>query len=191
MYWFLTGNLDDMSLKELNPFSASSGKWMWTSGQRFEEPFPLEDFFVSTRVVGYDIPDGDDMPDLFDIQVPLMSTRLLETLKSAGIDNIDAYPVNIIDRDKGLTWDSYFAINIIGRVDALDKAKSITEDDDSNTEYISVVIDSDKTQNLQCFRLHKGPREMIIHDRVAKKIASMNFKGILLIRTEDFDETKY
>jgi hypothetical protein len=192
-WWFLSEDLKNLGMKEFRGHTDTSGKRMWTSGHRFDDPFPAEEFQVSTRVIGYGFPDGDDMPDLFDTTVPLMSERLLKALMAAGVDNIDAYPVKMVDQAKGLIWNNYHAINVIGRVDALDRANTKTKRDintSSNPCYLSVAIDDARAHDLLCFRLHKGPREMVIHEKVASQLAPQGFKGVLLVRTEDFDQSK-
>ncbi len=192
MYWFLVEDLDDMSMKEFlgyGPESAAA-KRMWSTGRKFDEPLPPEDFRVRTRVLGYGFPDGDEMPDLIDALVTLMSSRLLGALAEAGVDNIDSYPVRIVDAEKNLTRDDYRAVNVIGRVDALDRSKTKTEHDIESyyPAYQSVVIDEDKASGRLCFHLHKGPRNIVLHDTVARHLASLDFKGIKLVRTEDFGE---
>jgi hypothetical protein len=189
MYWFLTDDLRDENLKEFKGHSATSGKRMWTTGVRFDTPFPPEEFEVAPQEHA-DGPPGNEMPDIFDSSVPIMSKRLLDGLAAAGVDNIDRYPVRIVDKSAGENWDNYFAVNVLGRVDALDREKTKTERDieSLNPCYLSVVIDPLRAGGLFCFRLHKGPRELVIHERVARLVPSWGCKGLGLVRTEDFSQ---
>ncbi|OOV46584.1 hypothetical protein B1J93_03835 [Leptospira kirschneri serovar Pomona] len=192
MYWFLTEDLSDMSMKNFHGHSANSGKQMWTTGYKFQEPFPIEKFEVSTRQIGYGFPDGDEMLDLFDSTVPLMSDRLLDALRGFGIENITCYPVIIVDKGSNRIWNNYSAVNVLGRIDALDRKKTKTKRNinETNPVYLSVVINFERIPDLLCFRLHKGPRELVIHERIAKSLLNQNFKGLLLIPTENYDQTE-
>jgi hypothetical protein len=193
MYWFLSQDLKIITTKEFHGNTPSEDGRLWTAGQKFDSPYPPEEFEVATRHIGFGIPDGDEMPDFFDSTVPLMSARLLKVLKSAGVDNIDSYPVKIVDKAKGLSWDDYRAVNVVGCVDALDRQKTKSElDIETNAlpTYTSVAIDPARALGLLCFRLDMGPGELVLHEKVAQAVAQGGFTGLLLVRTVDFDQRK-
>lgn len=183
MYYFIRQDLADVTTMNFLGHSEESGKRLWRNGTKFEEPFPNDTFYVKPCMGS-----GKEMPDFFDSAVPLMSKRLLTALRDLDVDNIDAYPVTVKEENVGEEWDNYSAVNIIGLVDALDREQSDMEDEYT---FHSTVIDKNKAEGLLCFRLFCGPTKLVIHERVAKTLVDMNLKGVLIVKTEDYDEDDY
>lgn len=183
MYYVLRQDLNDYSYMAFTGHTEESGKRLWINGIKFDKPFPEDTFYV--------VPNLDDernMPDFFDTTVPVMSKRMLVAMRSLGVDNIDAYPVIIQDKESGETWKDYFAVNVVGLLDAIDLDKSVRAND---YDFHSTVIDEKKAMGQLCFRLLVGPEMIIIHESVAKPLMEMGLKGVLIIKTEDYDQDDY
>lgn len=185
MYYFVTQDLDDMSTMNFLGHSDESGKRLWVNGQKFLKPFPKDIFYVKPC-----IGTGTIMPDFFDSSVPLMSEKMVQILVSLGIDNFDSYPVIIKEENTNKEWNNYLAINFIGLVDAIDHEKSNIDETD---DYIfhSVVIDENRTMNLECFYLTNGPKYLVVREKIAKALMGKNLTGIMIIKAEDYDHDNY
>jgi len=184
MYYFIRQDLNDVTNMVFLGHSKESGKHLWVNGARFSEPYPDHDIFYIEPCMGV----GNGMPDFFDSAAPIMSDKLLGALKSLGVENYDSYPVILEEKGTGKQWHNYFAVNVIGLVDALDTEKSDIEDEDI---FHSTVIDENKTMGMPCFRLLNGPTVLMISESVAKPLIDMNLIGVLIINSEDFDEDDY
>lgn len=184
MYYFIRQDLDDVSNMVFLGHSKESGKHLWVNGTRFLEPYPDNDIFYIEPCMGA----GNGMPDFFDSAAPIMSDKLLSALKNLGIDNYDSYPVILEEVGTGKQWQNYFAVNVIGLIDAIDVEKSAIEDEDI---FHSTVIDENKAMGMHCFRLFHGPTVLMISEVVARALMGMNLKGVLIIKSEDYDEDDY
>lgn len=104
--------------------------------------------------------------------LPVWSKTLLEAFQSAGVDNIQYFPAIISDDDGKISWNNYFAINVIGLVAAADLSAShytTIGERPSGLKFVGfheMVIDPSKTHGLVFFRLAESPLELIVHKHV-------------------------
>jgi hypothetical protein len=180
MYYFITQDLNDHSFVSLLGHTDESGKHLWVSGTPLTEPY-LNDVFLVESSMETDI----RMPDFFDTVAPLMSKRLLDAIVSLGVDNLETYPVTIKNKITEQVFDNYLAVNIIGSMDVVDYEKSIRK---GRYRFKSIVLDETKTMGMLCFRLHKGPAELVVHESVAKPLMNMGLNGIKIISIEEFSQ---
>ena len=183
MYYIITQNLSDFSFVSLLGHTKKSGSHLWVSGKPLTELYSDDTFYVESSM-GTDT----ELPDFFDSVAPLMSQRLFKALNDLGVDNLVSYPVKIKNKGTGETFDNYLAVNVIGLVDAINIGASDIEDEDT---FHSTVIDENKTMGMLCFRLFHGPTLLMIRDDIANTLIGMNLKGVLIIKSEDYDEDKY
>lgn len=144
-------------LKEEHSFL--SGKWI--------------DLTIDTPIVCEVDCEQDESPCHFiDDIAPIFSGQLLEQLTLVGIDNFQAFPVVLKNSKLGLTWDNYFAINVLGLIDSIDTNLSASDEimpgdvDDGIAELVhfeKIVIDSNKTHGALMFRELRSP-DVIIFD---------------------------
>jgi hypothetical protein len=113
---------------------------------------------------------------------------VLNALTSLGVDNYDSYPVKLEEVGTGKQWHNYFAVNVIGLVDAINTKKSDIEDENT---FHSTISDEHKTMGMHCFRLFNGPTVLMIQERIAKILTDMNLKGVLIIKSENYSEDNY
>lgn len=97
----------------------------WTCGTKEElwsEPaLPLRARVVTDRQT--------ELAELWQTPLPLMTTRLRHVLETAGVDNIDHYPVVLTD-SSGATIDGYTAFYVVG-VEPAHVLAARTDDDDA------------------------------------------------------------
>ena len=182
MYYFLRQNLFDiLNIIEVTGHTEETGKFLWTAGARFDEELPPQTLTLDSSY-------GTEMADFFDTSLPLMSDRLIATLHSAGVDNFDAYPMVLERPDTGQLWKNYSAVNVIGRIDAVNMAKSkYAMSPLGKPKFQSISIDAAAAGDAICFRLRKGPGLIVVQERIAEAVAKQNFVAVMLQKVEDYD----
>ena len=130
---------------------------------------------------------GPAYPDYFELmRVPIGSTRLKEALTRAGVDNIEYYPVPIVDLS-GQTVQGHYAMNIIGRLTCIDRAKSALVTDGGQIVRIkSLTLDTQKIHGAKVFRLHEYPEITIVSSDVADALHEMS--GVLLLPAQGWSD---
>jgi len=181
-YYFLRQDLFDAEdIIEVVGHTEETGKFMWVEGTRFDEDLPVQTLELDPAY-------GTTMPDFFDTTIPLMSDRLVEAVRKAGVDNFDAYPMILRRRDTGEEWRNYNAMNFIGSIDAIDREKSDCQRSASGRLLCeSITIDPKAAGDAICFRLTEGPHLLVVHERVATALKKQNFVAVLIQKTEDYD----
>jgi len=119
------------------------------------------------------------LSDYYD-NVKLMSKKLIDTLKSVGVDNLQEFDTEVLNEQTGDKIEDYYAVNIVGLVSC------VVEDQSSSTpladvEFISdLVIDPAKAKGFNMFRLAETRMDVIVSEKVANAIKAGNFVGIQL-----------
>lgn len=181
MFWFVRQDLfTDHGVIDVVGHTPVTGDLLWTQGVRFEAPVPKQ-------TLRLDAASGTRFPDFFDTTIPLMSPRLVEALRGAGIDNFDAYPMLLERNDTGEATDGYLAVNLIGCVDAVDAARSPHRTRFGKPHFTgSIALDPAKTEGLEAFRLKHGPDFMVVSERVARLLVEGEFFALLVQPTSEF-----
>jgi len=119
----------------------------------------------------------------------LMSNRLVEALRAAGVDNIDCYPASLRNTKTGETY-NYQSVNILGLVAAADLTKSeATIYDDSpaaDVSFESVVLKNEALHGELLFRLAENTGTIMIHEKVRDKILERGITTLKFIRPENW-----
>lgn len=158
-----------------------TGALFWTMGVKFDNPVPRETLLLDPQY-------GTQFPDLFDTTIPLMSQRLIDAFHALGVDNFDIYPMLLKRQDTGQEFEGYSAINVLGSVDAVDKASSPHRLRFGKPHFTgSITIDPARTRGLETFRLTYGPDFIVVSERIAKQLQAGNFQALLIQPTTDFD----
>lgn len=110
----------------------------------------------------------------------LMQQRLVDVLRSAGVDNLQTFPVEIRQKDTGEEVPGYTVVNIVGRVSCavLDKSDATPLADVYHFD--KLTIDPNKTQGKLMFRLDESPMIVLVHEKVAEAIKNGGFLGVTL-----------
>jgi len=128
---------------------------------------------------------------IIDGLVTLYHKKLCAVLTDFGIDNIQYFPVVLRNKDTGKTEDDYFLVNIIGLLDCVDMNKSKVKwwPSGMGFDFISMVIDENKTQGLPVFRLKEDPTKVLISEALKKHLQKNKvLVGTQLIKPEDYSD---
>lgn len=140
----------------------------WRTGCRFAQPPPVPVLVdLSPEFPGVMVP-------MFDSGILLFSSRMLEAVAAAGVDNLDCYDAVIRETASGKTWSEYKAVNIVGVVACADLAKSKwTAPSGSplvDADFDSLAIDDRKTGGALMFRLAECITAIVIHENVKRSL---------------------
>ncbi len=136
----------------------------WLSGETMEEP--EERLRVEFWENG-----GDGLAEILLDSIPLFSKDLVDALKSAGVENLQTYPVTAVLKDGTSVAKEYLATNILGNVKCLDLDKS----QDKETARRKLIIDEKKANGKYLFRLAESVSSIIVHKSVKQALETQNF----------------
>lgn len=112
----------------------------------------------------------------------LFAPRLRSALAEACIDNIQYWPVSLLDPADGSSIQHYHLANILGRVACLDREASVIEssdDDPARIDFIEVLaIDEQRARGFDLFRLHEYPYFILASDHVKKACERHGVTGV-------------
>lgn len=126
--------------------------------------------------------------------LPLFHASIKNCLEQFGVDNIQYFPVNLVDQN-GLVPNEklagvYFLVNVIERLDCVDlqKSKVYYWPSQRGFDLLSTVIDERKTNGLSIFRIKDAPSIIIINERLKQHLVDeLNILvGMDVIKTEDY-----
>ena len=117
----------------------------------------------------------DEYPDFFtDLPAAFCSQRLRERLEAAGVDSIDYYPIEMVERDSGRRIDGYFAINVLGRIACMDRQRSkFTEWRKRIIRIQSLALDESAIQGMKVFRPHEYLAVILVDGDVTESIRGL------------------
>jgi hypothetical protein len=110
----------------------------------------------------------------------LMSRKLVDTLRSCGVDNLQTFPAVITRDDNGESIDGYVVVNVIGMVAAADMGKSKTRPLVDVKFFEQLAIDPKHAKGLLMFRLAESKLDIIVAETVAKAIEAGKFQDVTL-----------
>lgn len=175
VYSFLRQDLFEASNDiEITGHTDVSASFDWVAGRRFDRPFPCETFVLDDAY-------GRALPDFFDTSVPVMSTRMIDSLIGWGVSNIDTYPVTLRNPRTGDHYTNYQAINVVGAVDAADLANSEYELRRGKPRFTGrIAIDPSRVGDLRLFRLPHSPRFIVVDQAIAERVLTAGFRAVLV-----------
>lgn len=109
----------------------------------------------------------------------LMTPELVNTLRAAGVEQLQTFPVKITDAMSGETLDrEYLFVNITCVVSCADLESSEQDAVGDAYHFHSLRIDEAKTQGAPLFRLAESPIEVIVNEKVSRTLREGNFAGL-------------
>ncbi|HEV8263943.1 MAG TPA: hypothetical protein VGQ06_03260 [Gemmatimonadales bacterium] len=156
----------------------------WLIGQRFHS--------APTEPVVVPIQPGYERAELLPYfgTPPVMSNEFFETLKGAGVDNIETYDAVLQSEDGTVQHRGFKAFNIVGLISAADLTR--TKFSSNNPERLidagieSLAIDPNKPKGLLMFRLAENVGAVIVHDKVRRAIESKPFLHVVFREPSQF-----
>lgn len=111
-----------------------------------------------------------------------VSERFKKTLDAAGVDNVDYYPVRVVNEVTGEVRSDYYVANVVGLIDCLDREKSgIISDPDVPgliTDIERIILKEDKAKGTLFFRLKNVSGVVIAHPRVKDAVTKAKLTGV-------------
>ena len=124
---------------------------------------------------------GRKMRDVFLTGVPLFSDRLVDAIRSTGVDNFECYAAEVKDLD-GTVHADYKAVNIVGAVRCanLEKSESFSAPGAISMHFSHLVLDREKVRDHEFFRLAENLLIILVSDRIAQAITKIEPIGLSL-----------
>lgn len=118
----------------------------------------------------------------------IASEAMRAALFSAGVENIDYYPVILRHAGTGEEHSGYFIGNILGLVSCVDEAKSNYERLSGSGKILrGFEIDESAPRNLGLFRLAENSRLVLISHAVRARLEAAKLQGLFFQSTIAFD----
>lgn len=129
---------------------------------------------------------GRVMPDIFLVDIPLFSDKLLAALSKAGVDNLQLFDAEI-HSPEGKIYKNYKAVNVVGKVACADLEKSEydPESEVPMMDFDKLVIDKDKARGFLLFRLGEDSLQIIINEKVKKEIEKESLLGVVITAIDE------
>lgn len=164
----------------------------WLTGSQWREPVP-DPIVVRVENSGHLLPFYDD-------PVPAIKADLLRRMHSAGVSNLDDYPLLVRGPSTGDECSDYRAVNVIGVIAAVDPTRSegapLGENESLGKFYDRIVIDEAKTLGALCFRLQEDLSCWVVAEPVKQAmmehddVRGIEFTPLFEVSSED-DEDGY
>jgi hypothetical protein len=120
------------------------------------------------------------------------STRLRNVLRHVGVDNIDYYPLRIVNPITGDVHRSHEVANILDVIHCIDRENSdldIDDEDPSHLWYINrLALLQDRLGDTLLFRLGERPWTVIVHRDIKEAVESASITGALFLPVEGYRE---
>jgi hypothetical protein len=155
----------------------------WKKGQPFKSPPPLP--VVATIPAS----QAGEVLELNLDTLPLMTHRLADALREAGVDNIDFYEAEIHDEASGQVLRTHVAFNLVGLVAAADLAASrhVAADGPLVTvSFQSLSLDADKARGALMFRLAESTMGVVVHESVKRVVEARGIDTLDFVRPSDW-----
>lgn len=154
MYYRLSPDLQQANvyMKKLNNRDV-----ILITGEMLDPEFDPEEVpFKFEMSVRQDVDDGsyaEPTMNHYFASSRLMHKKLVETIRSAGVDNLEIFPAVVTWPEKDWVIEDYVVVNIVGLVSCAVKDKSDTSPLADVDYFHGITIDPSKTNNLLMFRL--------------------------------------
>lgn len=126
---------------------------------------------------------------LVDGIVSFFHDDLRAELDRCGVDNVQYFPAELENPEGELEAD-YSLINIVGRVDAVDRDRSRIDPSfggDGLGTLKEFEIDPDATRGLKMFRIVHAPALIIISPEIVEAMMQFKPRGVALLPTSKYD----
>ena len=156
----------------------------WMSGAFIAEPVqePLE------LVLDPDQPGP--LKEMYNLEMLIMSERLVTSLQNAGVDNLQVFRAVLVDPTNQNRREDYRVVNIVGRVAAADLENSLWTSPSGrpivDVDFDSLTIDERRAGGLLLFRLAECVSAVIVHARVREALLAAGFLSLTFLDPKEY-----
>jgi len=163
----------------IGPAPQVEGVSSWIKGQLIDTPVPQPlPFSVEPDEDDRDPDEPGVLLEMYQDSYVLMTTRLVDALREAGVDNLQVYDAVISDPRTGSVADNYKVVNVVGVVACADLGRSTYTATGApliDVSFDSLVIDEKRAGGLLLFRLAESLSAIIVHERVKRHLLAKGF----------------
>jgi len=124
-----------------------------------------------------------DPADFHSGRLCVMSERMVDVLRDAGVDNLQVFPAQLVDERTGKRWPAA-VVNVVGRVAAADLAEServnVGETAPGEAHFARLVVDPEALGGLLMVRLAESPTSLLIHEQVKQRLERASLTGVAM-----------
>ena len=156
-------------------------------GIRFEKPLPVFEFVMDDKSQG-EVLDfvWSTFPGL------VVSAKFRKTLEGTGVDNVDYYPVRIVNEKTGKVYQDYFAANVLGSAACMDMDNSQFAPSLSNPDQVQSIdelkLDPSRFPDFKLFRLAECSTIVLADESVKKAVEKAKLRGVAFIPADGYSE---
>ena len=118
------------------------------------------------------------------------SQRLIDVLRSVGVDNIDYYPCRIVNELTGHVIQTHQAANILDMIYCLDREHSeleIDEEEPNEIWYINnLKLLYDRLGDVHIFRLGEAPSIVLVDQVIKQAVEEAHLTGVMFLPAEGY-----
>jgi hypothetical protein len=123
--------------------------------------------------------DGRIMSSLFVMPAFLVTKKLYEALRAAGVDNVDPYPAIIRNTESGEQFDDYLFLNVVGLIACADLANSDYQEISPDVKMVdTMAIKREDVPDVPMFRMAEDPLKVVVSDKVQRQLIEAGFTDI-------------
>jgi len=130
------------------------------------------------------------LKEMYNLEMLVMSERLVEALQKAGVDNLQVFRAVIADPVTGTRRTDYRVVNIVGCVAAADLANSVWTTPSGppivDVDFDSLVIDERRAGGLLLFRLAECISAIVVHRAVREALLAAGFSSLTFMDPIDY-----
>lgn len=156
----------------------------WMLASRFDRQLP------APIMLRWDPETAGRKKQYYDATIPLMHRNLLDALRASGVDNVDAYPAEIVHPITGETDSEYVAVNVIGAIKAADLAKSAYTDESGfgriDMDFDGLTISENAAGGALLFRLAECVTGLVVHETVKRQLELRGGFGLTFVPPNDW-----
>ncbi len=165
-YYVIEPDTDDDGIMMVLEYNEDHRDRSWHDGEIFTSDVSAPVWKQHPKVpIKLTIEEGYEqapMSSFLEYPIPIMSKKLLDTVRAAGVTNIDSYIVEIYYPDGTLVPEDYYAFNLFGTV----------------REGIAEEFLRSNTEGPLMFRLASDITTILIHKRIKEAIAEAEIEYI-------------
>lgn len=119
----------------------------------------------------------------------VFSDRLVALLTDLGVGNLQTFPCRIRNLVTGETRDGFRAVNVVGKIACIDRARSEVEDFGDGSGRILIwdylTLDETRIRGQKLFVLAEMPVQLVVHREIKAAIEAAGLTGMEFVPQGD------